>query len=271
LVASVATRGAPAGIVAPSHHKQETRTMQIVTPRRFIVLALAAALAAAAHAAPTGSGTAATQSREASGFSAIAVRGDIDVVVRQGSREAVQVSADDNLIALLETVVEGSGDKRTLRISWPRGESIKSRSKTVVTVDLIRLDSVSMAGSGDFTSATPLKTPALSLAISGSSDAHLPQLDTDKLRLSIAGSGDVKAAGRAAELSISIAGSGDVMARDLASDEVSVSIAGSGDASVRANKSISVSIAGSGDVEYAGSGTVAKSRVAGSGAVRHRP
>jgi Putative auto-transporter adhesin, head GIN domain len=236
-------------------------------------LAATAALsltAGAALAATTGSGTPATETRDPGAFSAIAMRGDIDVVVRQGSRESVHVSTDDNLLRLLETVVEGSGDKRTLRISWPRGENVKSRAKTVVTVDVVKLDSIGLAGSGDL-SVGALKTPALALSISGSSDADLRQLETDSLRVSIAGSGDVQATGKATALQISIAGSGDVQARELAADDVSISIAGSGDASVRANKSIAVSIAGSGDVEYAGSGVLAKSRVAGSGSVRQRP
>jgi Putative auto-transporter adhesin, head GIN domain len=232
--------------------------------------ALALTAGAALAATTTGSGTPATETRDPGAFSAIAMRGDIDVVVRQGSRESVQVSTDDNLLRLLETVVEGSGDKRTLRISWPRGENVRSRAKTVVTIDVVKLDSVALAGSGDL-SVGALKTPSLVLAISGSSDADLRQLETDSLRVSIAGSGDVQAAGKATALQISIAGSGDVKARELAADDVSISIAGSGDASVRANKSLTVSIAGSGDVEYAGSGVVTKSRVAGSGSVRQRP
>lgn len=232
-------------------------------------LAALAGTAAALAATTTGSGKAATEARDASGFAAIAMRGDIDVVVRQGAREAVQVSTDDNLLPLLQTVVEGSGDQRTLRIQWKSGESIRTKSRTLVTVDVVRLTAVSLSGSGDLTTEA-LKTPSLALSISGSSDAQLKQLDTDQLRVSISGSGDVQASGRAAKLDISVSGSGDVRTRELVSDEVNVSIAGSGDASVTANKALTVSIAGSGDVDYAGTATLAKARVAGSGSIRQR-
>jgi hypothetical protein len=234
--------------------------------RRPLLIA-AALLAAALHAqAATGSGNARTETRDVSGYSAVAMRGDIDVVVRQGAKEAVQVSTDDNLLPLLETVVENG----SLRIQWKRGESIHTRTKTLVTVDVVKLTAVSLSGSGDLKVA-PLKTPSLALAISGSSDAKLDQIETGELKISISGSGDVVASGKATKLEISIAGSGDVQARGLESDDASVSIAGSGDAKLTARKTLAVSIAGSGDVEYGGTAVLAKGRVAGSGSIRQRP
>jgi hypothetical protein len=239
-------------------------------PSFRLLLATALLLGFAGAHAATGSGKLATESRDASGFSAISLRGNINVVVRQGAREAVQVTADENLLPLLQTTVEGSGDNRTLRIQWKPGESVRTKTEPVVTVDVIQLGAVASSGSGDI-KIEPLKTPSLSLSISGSSDAKLEQLDTAQFSINIAGSGDVRANGNALKLDIAIAGSGDVRARELACDDVSISIAGSGDASVQANKTLAVSIAGSGDVEYSGAATLAKSRVAGSGSIRQRP
>lgn len=225
---------------------------------------------AAARAAATGSGKAATERREVSGFSAIALRGGMDLVVRQAAREGVQVTADDNLLPLLQTTLEGSGESRTLVIQWARGENIRPRVRTLVMVDVVKLATLASSGSGDLV-VERLKTAALALSISGSSDARLNSLDTEQLRLTVRGSGDVQASGRTGLLSVSIAGSGDVQAGELVADDVTISIAGSGDASVQANKTIAVSIAGSGDVEYAGAASITNSRIAGSGSVRRRP
>jgi hypothetical protein len=65
--------------------------------------------------------------------------------------------------------------------------------------------------------------------------------------------------GKATKLKISIAGSGDVRFAEMQADEVRVSIAGSGDAAVNAQKSLDVSIAGSGDVSYVGNPSVKSS------------
>ena len=223
-----------------------------------------------AHAATTtGSGKTATETRSLSGFQAISMRGDIDVIVRQGSSEGVQVRADDNILPLVQTVVEGRGDARTLRIQYKPGESVRAKTPVVVTVDVVKLSALASSGSGDV-SVEALKTPALSLSLAGSSDAKLHQVETEQLSINIAGSGDVQASGRAAKLDISIAGSGDVQARNVAAGDVRISIAGSGDARVTAQKTLGVAIAGSGDVEYGGAATLAKSSVVGSGKLRKR-
>jgi hypothetical protein len=257
------------GIVAPSSTREDTSMTQ---PSRRLCLALLATttfIGAAQAATTTGSGRAASETRSVSGFQAISMRGDIDVIVRQANTEGVRVRADDNVLPLVQTVVEGSGDARTLRIQYKPGESVRNKTPVVVTVDVVKLSAVASAGSGDL-SVEALKTPALALSLAGSSDAKLRQLDTEQLSIHIAGSGDVQASGRAAKLDISIAGSGDVQTRELVAGDVSVSIAGSGDASVTAQKTLGVAIAGSGDVEYGGAATLAKSSIVGSGTVRKR-
>ena len=245
-------------------------TFDALSRRRVLMLWAGIALASSAHALTTGSGRSASEIRRDLGaFQAIAMQGDIDVVVRQAAGERVQVQADDNLLPLLETVVEDSGGRRTLYIRWKAGESVRKKNPVLVTVDVRELNALATSGSGDVT-IEALKTPAFALSISGSSDANLRQLDTERLQLSIAGSGDVQASGRAARIEVSIAGSGGLHARELAAAEVSVSIAGSGSASVTAAKSIGVSIAGSGDVDYSGGALLAQMSIVGSGSVKKR-
>jgi hypothetical protein len=219
--------------------------------------------------AVTGSGKTASESRPLTGFQAIALRGPVDLVLRQGSHEAVEVRADDNLIPLVETRVEERGSGRTLVVGLRKGESVHTRNRLVVTVDAVQITALASTGSGDI-KVESLKTPSLQLAIDGSADARFASLQTGELNIAINGSGDVDASGSATRLKITIAGSGDARLARLQSDEVAVSIAGSGDADVVANKTLSVSIAGSGDVVYRGTGTLVSSSVVGSGGVKHR-
>ncbi len=242
--------------------------------RRHVVASIAlgvciATALPAADAATTGSGQARSESRNVGSFQAITLRGAIDLVVRQGGSEAVSVRGDDNILPLVQTVVEGSGNERSLRIQIKPGESLRTKTPIVVTIDVVKLNALASAGSGSIT-LEALRMPALSLSISGASNAKLQQLDTDRLRIDIDGSGDIQASGRAARLDIAIAGSGDVRTRDLVAAEVSVAIAGSGNASVTAQKSLSVSIAGSGDVDYAGGASQVSKSIVGSGTLRTR-
>jgi len=225
--------------------------------------------APAAEAATTGSGRVATESRAVGDFDAIAAAGPIDISIRQGAQEGISVTADDNLLPLIETVVEAGAGGRTLAIRFRRGERISSHKTIKVTVDVIRLTSLATSGSGDVT-VESLKTPSLKLSLSGSSDARLRSLETGAFEIRISGSGDVFAAGTAKSVKLGIAGSGDADLAGLTADEVSVRIAGSGDASVTANKALDVSIAGSGDVTYGGAVGAVKASLAGSGSVNRR-
>jgi hypothetical protein len=237
----------------------------------FVCLALLtlAWLPLASQAAGTvGSGRLASETRELPEFQAVELSGSMDLKIRQGTPQSVQVEADDNLLPLLETVVEGTGAQARLAIRWKRGQSIRTRAKVLVTVVVPMLNAAALKGSGDL-QIDAFNTPALKLSLAGAGDVRIKDLSTEDLQLSLSGSGDVAGQGKARKLKISIAGSGDVRLAELESDEVRVSIAGSGDAAVNAQKSLDVSIAGSGDVSYVGNPAV-KSSVAGSGSVSKR-
>ncbi|MFN0186311.1 MAG: head GIN domain-containing protein [Aquabacterium sp.] len=243
------------------------------TSRRLLLSSVLLVAATGAHAqmfsnSTVGSGQLASESRTPGAFGAVLASGAIDLVVRQGDRDMVDLRADDNLLPLLETVVEDRRGGRTLVVRWKRGESVRTRNKVQVTVTALRLSSIAIEGAGDIL-VEKMESPQLTLTISGAGDMKARQLKTDELSVRIAGSGDLQAAGSAGRLSVNIAGSGDVNTLDLAADDVKVSIAGSGDAAIQANKSLHASIAGSGDVSYVGQAAMTKS-VVGSGSVRRR-
>jgi Putative auto-transporter adhesin, head GIN domain len=245
--------------------------------RRSLVRLAAPALLAAAGLLPlaaqaervSGSGRTSTEQRSLPPFQGVALSGSMDLVVRQGSTQQVEVTVDDNLLPFLETEVTGSGADARLQVRWKRGMSIYTKTDARIHVTVPRLTSLAASGSGDMT-VEPFETPSLSISVSGSSDTRLQKLTTAALQISISGSGDVEGAGSATRLKIGIAGSGDVKLREMKSDEVSVNIAGSGDASVHADKALEVRIAGSGDVVYTGNAATVNAKVAGSGSVNKR-
>jgi len=238
--------------------------------RTFAALLGAAALIGhgpAAHAQMViGSGKVVTESRAVSGFQAIESRGAVKLVLRQGSREGIELGGEDNILPLIETRVVDRDGVPTLEIGPKRGTMFTTRSPLTAAVDLVTLKAIAMSGGGSLASEA-LKTPSLKLALSGSANVKLRQLSVDELSVNVSGSGELEFGGKATRLAVSISGSGDVNSRALEADDVSVSVAGSGDANVTARKTLNVSIAGSGSVVYAGDAVV-KSSIAGHGSVR---
>jgi Putative auto-transporter adhesin, head GIN domain len=212
-----------------------------------------------------GNGDIATEARNTGTFDSVTLSGDFNVVIRQGAGNKVEVKADRNLLAYIETrVVEGSRG-RTLQIEPKRNTYLSTTNAPSFVIEMPALRGVSVAGSGKI-QVEAMKTASVDADIAGSGDIRFAKLDAERLAMKVSGSGDIVAAGRCDSASVSIAGSGDVKAADLVAGEVKVSIAGSGDAQVHASRRLHVSIAGSGDVRYAGSPEISSS-IAGSGKV----
>ena len=207
------------------------------------------------------SGKVATESREARGFTGVAVSIPATVVLRQGEPASVSVEADDNLLPEVETLVEGG----TLKIRFKRSLDIPGRATLRVLVVSPTIEAVSVAGSGDVL-AEALRSKSLAISVAGSGDVRIAKLEAESLKASISGSGDVKVAGKVTTVTANIAGSGDIEAARLESARAKVSIAGSGDVTLWVRESLDVSTVGSGDVRYLGD-PVVKSSAIGSGSV----
>ncbi|QJR15519.1 head GIN domain-containing protein [Usitatibacter palustris] len=235
------------------------------SPTALLALALFATSAGAwTGRSVEGSGISRTETRAVSGFTSVGISVPGDTEVTQGTSETLSITADDNLLAEIETVVENNALKIRFR---EKNLNVRTRTKMKIVLGVKELQGLSIAGSGDV-KAGPLKSESLNVSISGSGDALFERLEAKSVKVSIAGSGDVTAAGKVDALVISIAGSGDVKAAKLETKTVAASIAGSGDATVWASESLKVRVAGSGDVKYYGNPSIDKS-VVGSGRAKH--
>jgi hypothetical protein len=207
----------------------------------FVALSLLAASAALA-ASLTGSGRSVTEDRALSGYRGISlsIPGRVEIV--QGAVEGIRITADDNVMPEIETVVENG----SLKLRFRKSMSLVGKSTIRIAVSARNIEAIAVAGSGD---------------------VHAPALASPQLVVNIAGSGNVHLGGRTETLNVNISGSGDLGASKLDTQSVKVSVAGSGDAVVWARKTLTVSVAGSGDIRYYGDPAVTRS-VVGSGSVR---
>jgi hypothetical protein len=265
---SLRARRLAAAAAASRHRHFGTAAMN---DRRLL---LAAGLAAAAMPALVlavdrevrGSGTIVAQSRTVSGFDRIAVGGPFQVELRQGSVEAVELSGDDNLLALVETRVETRRGSKTLAIEPAKGVDLHPSRPIRIRVDLIRLAGIALESSGEV-SGNSLRSPDLDIAVAGSGTVTLSSLEATRVGVSVGGSGRIVVDGRATSARVAIGGSGRTSLARLAAEEVSVNVAGSGTAEVQANQRLKITIAGSGVVVHSGAAVPTVS-IAGSGAVR---
>jgi hypothetical protein len=105
--------------------------------------------------------------------------------------------------------------------------------------------------------------------IAGSGNLVLHNLDQEKLKVSIAGSGNIKADGKVEHAEIHIAGSGDADLGAVKSQVSEVHIAGSGNTDIAPTDEAEIHIAGSGDVNLHANPKRLNTHIAGSGRIHN--
>lgn len=254
------------------------------------------------HNRTKGSGVLKVESRQVAGFSVLQLLLPAEVTITQGSAESFSITADDNLLSLMNArvedgklIVDCDKDKGfstrnpiKIRLSVKALEGVTIKGSGVLIADELQSAKFTAAifGSGDvqvksLRSATThieingsgdvtvdrMEAKALDVAIHGSGEIKLPSVKATSVAIAVNGSGDVALAGSADRIDVDIAGSGDVHARDLVAREANVRIAASGDAEVHASEKLTARVAGSGEIRYAGAPTIIDRKVRGSGSI----
>lgn len=173
-----------------------------------------------------GSGDLKKEKRTVSGFTGVDAGGAIKLDVVQADAFDVEVEADDNILALVETKVSGN----TLEIHM-NDDYTYSHSTVHVTVKLPKLRSLDLSGAS-LGKATGINTEHLTVGVSGASTLSLK--------------------GSAADLDIDISGASQLLADELNSDVVSVECSGASTCHVHANTSITMDASGASNVYYSG-------------------
>ena len=232
--------------------------------RMMLALSLTAALLASACGllnVTNGSGTLTTETRGVSGFTKIDLRTAANIALTIGEPQAVTVTADDNLQALIVTTVENGW----LVVSTPNNQNYKPSRPVVVEVTLPVLSEITLSGAGDI-SASGVDTDSLIVTLSGAGGISITGLDTASLAATISGAGSMTLTGSVNEQVVTISGAGDYNAAELSSSDAVITVSGGGDAAVNVTGTLDATISGAGNITYGGSPTVTQN-ISGAGRI----
>ncbi len=183
-----------------------------------------------------GSGISSTEAREIGDFSSIEIRGSGTLKISFADKPAVTVTADDNILPLLDTRIEGD------RLILQPSESISPKTELVYEVTATALSKIGAAG-------------AVGVELSGFSG--------DSLELDLAGACRITGSGTAASLNLKAAGATHSDLAALIVENADVSLTGAGSATVHATKSFHGSAAGAASITCSGSPADVKKTTAG--------
>jgi hypothetical protein len=244
--------------------------------------------------------------RNVGSFTKISFRVPGKLYLKQGSPQKVELEGNKEILAKIETDIEGSrlvigqesnwldwnwddDDKITVYITVPNIEGVSvSGSGSVIgqtkitgsdldlnvsgsgslTLDIDASGAVEsdVSGSGDIDLKGKCKS--FDSDVSGSGKVNLALAITNQADFSVSGSGKIEASGSADNVKTTISGSGKVLAANLETNRCDVKISGSGDVEINVKNELDATISGSGSVSYKGNPSKVNSHASGSGSVR---
>ena len=209
-----------------------------------------------------GSGKIISETRPISGFTAVELNGIGTLIIEQGSKESLEVVAEDNIIKYLKSDVYG----RNLRLSVDDFVSIDPTEEIVFYLTVKNLERVEISGLGNI-EIEALKTSSLDLKISGAGSASIGDLQAESLNLEISGVGNVEIGGSVEDQQIELSGAGNYNADGLISNEARIEISGTGKAMLWVENELDADLSGMGNLQYYGSPNLS-TEISGVGTVK---
>ena len=231
----------------------------------FLLLAGALSIAVTSCNKINGKGDAVTETRTTGNFTGVSLAIDATVYIKPDSVYSVKLQAQQNILDIIETSVEGGH----LVIRVKNNKSIGRHDPIIAHISSPVMGYLNISGSGAIHVSPGLDHESLDFSISGSGDINVPSIHSHELRVHISGSGSVRAdEGIVDYENLNISGSGSILLAGVAADTVFGTISGSGDIEVTADKLLDGTISGSGNIRYHGS-PVLNSYISGSGSITH--
>lgn len=209
-----------------------------------------------------GSGEIISETRPISRFTAVELNGIGTLIIEQGSKESLEVTAEDNIIKYLKSDVYG----RNLRLSVDDFVSIDPTEEIIFHLTVKNLERIEISGLGNI-EIEALETQNLDLEISGAGSANIRDLQADSLNLDISGLGNVEIGGSVEDQRIELSGAGNYNADGLESNKARIEISGTGKAVLWVKNELDVDLSGMGNLQYYGSPNLS-TEVSGVGTVK---
>ncbi|MBW4543910.1 MAG: DUF2807 domain-containing protein [Symplocastrum torsivum CPER-KK1] len=181
-----------------------------------------------------GSGIVKTESREASEFSSISSKSVGRVTVQQTGKESLKITADDNILPLLESYVADN----VLYLTIEKDANFNPTRPIEFVVEVKSLESLNIKGVGT---------------------VEVKDIQGKRLSISLDGVGSMTIAGSVDVLELTLSGVGSFNGEEFKTKQATVRNSGVGSAVVNVSENLDATVSGVGSVEYIGSPQVRES------------
>lgn len=192
-------------------------------------------------------------------FLAIELNFKANVVLEQLGESSIQVDAQRQIHDYITHQIIGGNLKLNLDTAICRSKPIR------ITVNTLRIKTITLNGSGHIESANTLETNTLAINLNGAGSMNF-RLMTEKIRSTINGSGTIELSGKTGNYQVNTTGSGTINAFYLTAQKTDVQSMGNGKINIYVTGKLKADIKGSGIIRYKG-GPEVETKIKGTGFV----
>jgi hypothetical protein len=208
-----------------------------------------------------GNGNIVTRKVPVASFKGIIIGGNYNVLLREDTDHAVEITTDENLMDAIEI-----GDHDGL-LYIGNVKKLKGTEGIEVVVYYTMLHRIESTGSSSVRTSGSIDGDVFVLDQSGSA-AFTGSFNTRKLEINMSGAGVVKAMGYTETQEITISGAGGYQGFDLHSKNCDITLSGIGGASIYVTDTLEATITGIGGILYRGQPAHIRRRITGVGKIR---
>jgi len=201
--------------------------------------------------------------RKVGSFTGVMASSGVDVYLRQGDADAVNVEADENLHEYILTEVKGD----VLHVYTE--VNIRDAEKERVYVTMKEINSLKTSSAGDIYGESPIRCDELELSASSAGDIKL-EIFVRELTVNISSSGDMTLSGETDELEANLSSAGDLDAYNLKVREADVSVSSAGDADINVSERLTARASSAGDINYKGDPKYIDAHTSSAGGIHKR-
>jgi hypothetical protein len=187
-----------------------------------------------------------TEEREADeSFTIIKASEGLDVYITQSETAAIEVEADENVIGLIATDIDGN----TLRIHTEKNIGRCKAKKVHVSVP--NIEKIVSTSGADVFSTAPIVTDRLEVRSNSGADVKI-EVEADNVSCSTSSGADIRIAGSANSLVADASSGSDIRAKELIVKDCNASASSGADVIVHVTEKLTASSSSGGDVSYYG-------------------
>jgi hypothetical protein len=209
----------------------------------IIILAAVTVVAGCSRPAIKGDGVIKTEDRPVSEFSKVVVTGGYQILW-SGGKPALSISADENLLPLVETAVSGD----TLQIG-STNDLEPTKGITIV------LSSASLAD----------------VQLTGGISFKASQITGQDLKLESTGASEINLDGSITNLEVNMTGASKLNAKSLQTQTATLSMVGASEAHVSVTETLKATMTGAGIITYSGNPKSVEKNITGAGMIQNQP